>query len=227
MTETATLLTLLQHGDSFFPSGSLVFSGGLETLAEEGRIGSADEVESFLRAQIHGRWADFDRAVVAGAHEAAPDLAALAELDRLVEAQMLVRELREGSRMAGRALLGVHARLATAGAAAYREKVGAGEAPGHVAVVQGLLWRAVGLASDDALRLSAHQLCVGLLGAALRLGLIGHIDVQRIFAALHGDIVSIIDGRPLPAPQETTAFCPEADIAVMRHEAASSRLFAN
>lgn len=227
MTEAATLLKLLQQGDSFFPSGSLIFSGGLETLAEEGLITTVDEVAQFLRSQIFGRWADFDRPLVAGAHDLAPDLEAVAELDRLVEAQMLVRELREGSHKVGRALLGVHSRLETAGAAAYRDLVIAGEAPGHATVVQGLLWRAVRLGRRDALLLSAHQLCVGLLGAALRLGLIGHIDTQRIFASLHLDIASIVETRPLPSPLEISSFCPEADIAVMRHETASSRLFAN
>ena len=126
MTEAATLLKLLQQGDSFFPSGSLIFSGGLETLAEEGLLTTVDEVAQFLRAQIFGRWADFDRPLVAGAHDAAPDLEAVMELDRLVEAQMLVRELREGSHKVSRALLGVHSRLETAGAAAYRDLVGAG-----------------------------------------------------------------------------------------------------
>ena len=89
-----------------------------------------------------------------------------------------------------------------------------------------MLWHALGLAPRDALLLSAHQVCVGLLGAALRLGLIGHIDTHRIFASLHLDIASIVETRPLPSPLEVSAFCPEADIAVMRHETASSRLFA-
>jgi urease accessory protein len=225
MDEPTDLLAALQHGDSFFPSGAVSFSWGLETLQADGRVTSASQVAAFVADQLCHRWASFDRPALAAAHGAAVDLDEVRRIDDLVEAQTLAAELRSGSRRAGAALLAVHEKLGTAGAAPYRALVRAGEAPGHAAVVQGLVWWGAGLSLPAAEAVSAHGLCVGLLGAALRLGLIGHVEAQRSLQALRGEIAGILSAAPLPLAA-LRAFTPEADIAVMRHETAETRLFA-
>lgn len=225
MDDHAGLLASLQHGDSFFPSGAVSFSWGLETLQAEGRVTSVDDVTKFVEDQLRNRWATLDRPALAGAYEAGTDLDEIRRIDFLVEAQTLAAELRTGSRRAGAALLAVHEKLGTGGAAAYRKLVGAGEALGHACVVQGLAWRGVGMTLPAAEAVSAHGLSVGLLGAALRLGMIGHIDAQRCLQGLRETITRLL-GQERLAVAEFRAFTPEADIAVMRHETAESRLFA-
>jgi len=126
-------------------------------------------------------------------------------------------ELRAGSRHMGAALLGVHARLATRNAASYRAWVLADRAPGHVAVMQGLLWRDVSLDLEIAFAVAAHGFCVGLIGAALRLGLIGHVEGQRCLATLRSLIAEVLE-MPLPGMDEVSTFAPACDIAFMRHE---------
>lgn len=226
MTDQASTLAALQFGDSFFPSGATAFSWGLETLNAMGRVREAGEVAAFLRGQIAGRWAPFERPVVVAAHRAAADLEAVREIDHLVEAQSLASELRDGSRRGGLALLAVHEGLGTAGAAAYRALVLAGRAPGHGPVMQGLLWAAAGVAERDAELLSAHCCAVGLLGAALRLGAIGHLDAQRAYAAARPLVLDLLD-HEAPDIESIGAFAPQAEIAVMRHETEQARLFAN
>jgi len=225
-TDAGALLAALQHGDSFFPSGATAFSWGLETLRADGAVAAADDVERFIAGQLAGRWATLDRPALLAAHRraAAPD--EVAAVDAELEALALARETREGSRRAGAALLGVHERLGTPGAAAYRQRVRAGSAPGHLAIVQGMMWRAAGLGETAAAAASAHALCTGQLGAALRLGLIGHVEAQRILAALRPEICRIL-AEPPPPVGAWRAFTPAADIAVMRHETATVRLFAN
>ena len=44
MPETQSLLGALQFADSFFPSGSIAFSWGLETLRTDGEVVSAQQV---------------------------------------------------------------------------------------------------------------------------------------------------------------------------------------
>ncbi len=110
--------------------------------------------------------------------------------------------------------------------APYRAVVRSGRAPGHAAVVQGLVGRGVGLALSACEALSAHTLSVGLLGAALRLGVIGHVDAQRGLQQARPAIAEILAG-PAPGVEVMSAFTPEAEIAVMRHETAETRLFAN
>lgn len=225
MADPAGLLLALQHGDSFFPSGGTAFSWGIETLGREGLL-SAETLPAFIAGQLAHRWASCERPMLAAAHAAAGDLDRVQALDDRLDMLTLARELREGSRRNGGALLAVHERLGTPNAAAYRRRVRAREAPGHLAVMQGLLWAGAGLDQRAAAALSAHMLCVGLLAAALRLGLIGHVAAQRCLAGLRPLAARLVAEPPRPV-SAVTSFAPEAEIAVMRHEAGGSRLFAN
>ncbi len=224
--DNRSLLAAFQHADSFFPGGAVSFSWSLEALRADGMVRAADDVARFIAGQLRHRWASGERPVLAAAHAAGDDLDAVSAIDHLQEAMALPAELRQGSRRMGAALLGVHARLRTPNAAAYHAEVLANRAPGHVAVVQGLVWRSVGLDRDAALAVSVHGFCVGLLGAALRLGLIGHVEGQRTLAALREVIVEIM-ATPVPSLDDISTFTPACDIAFMRHETQTGRLFAN
>jgi len=219
------LLAALQHGDSLFPSGSIAFSLGLETLREDGRMAGPADVERMIAMQITGRWATCDRVFIAAAHGAA-DLTALAGFDRRLDAMTLPREMRDGSRRNGAALLRVHAELGTPGAPDYRALVRADEALGHLSIVQGLVLAGVSLERDEALAVAAHVFTVGLLAAALRLSLIGHVAAQAALGRLHETIDAAL-AAPLPAPDAAFAFTPVTEIAMMRHEVSTGRLFAN
>ena len=210
------LLGALQHGDSFFPSGSVAFSQGVETLHIEGRLPDGEDVGRLLREQVLGRWAECDRAVLTAAHRAADDL----------EAATLPRELREGSCRAGAALLGVHGQLATRNAQAYQERVGRRTAPGHLAACQGLLWRGAGLSEAEAAAAAAHALCVGVLGAAIRLGAIGAVEGQRLLTAMQPALAEML-AQPPPPIEALASYAPIVELAVLRHEQIDSRLFAN
>jgi urease accessory protein len=224
VTGDASLLAALQHGDSFFPSGSLAFSWGLETLCNDGVLRNGTDVEGYVRDQLRHRWATMDRSVLVAAHRAGGDPESLAPIDRLVEAMALAREAREGSRRAGAALLSTHESLGNERAATYHKLVRAGRALGHLAVVQGVVWSGAKLDEATASAVSAHTLCVGLLGAALRLGSIGHIDSQRSLARLRNDIIEVL-AAPVPALEDLGVCTPETDVASMRHETESTRLF--
>jgi urease accessory protein UreF len=69
-------------------------------------------------------------------------------------------------------------------------------------------------------------LCVGLLGASLRLGVIGHTKVQAVFGHLHEIISGTLKETSIPL-EGVSAFSPEQEIAVMRHENSTHRLFFN
>ncbi len=217
------LLATLQNADSFFPSGGIAFSWGLETLVADRQAG---ELCSFVAGQLENRWAPCDRPALVAAFRAAGDVPRLDRIDRELEGVTLADELREGSKRAGASLLTVHERIGTAGAAQYRMAIRQGAALGHLPVVQGVVWRGAGLDEVGAQAASAHLFCVALIGAALRLGVIGHLQGQATLLSLHGPIAKAIDA-PVPGVSQLYACTPAAEIAAMRHEVQSSRLFAN
>jgi urease accessory protein len=226
MNDESTLLTALQHADSFFPSGGTAFSWGLESLCNDRQVRSADDVHRFLIGQLRHRWASCDRPFLVAAHRAATDLDAVATIDRALEAMTLPREMREGSARAGGALLSSHDRLGTSGAGDYRKRVREGQAPGHLPVVQGLLFAALGLDEGTAGAVSAHMLSVNVVSAALRLGVISHVDAQRILTATRPLVTDLLRSPP-PSIDEAGVYAPATDAAVMRHEVQTARLFAN
>ncbi|MBI1397697.1 MAG: urease accessory protein UreF [Betaproteobacteria bacterium] len=226
MSDLSGAMALLQLGDSFFPSGAASFSWGLETLRAEGHLARAGDVEAFLAGQIRLRWATFDRPVVLASHRAHGDLEVVAAVDREADAATLAREAREGGRRIGAALLRVHAGLGTPGAASYRDRVASGHAPGQLAAVQGLAGFGCGLSESATCALSAYGVGVAIVSAALRVGLLGHLDGQRILSRCRPLAVEVAAGPPAGI-ESLHAYTPMAEIAMMRHEVGTGRLFAN
>lgn len=134
MSDAARLLCLLQHADSAFPSGAVSFSGGLEALRNDGLLADESALHGVLREIMVGRFLPFDRVLIAAAWDAAPAVDALARLDDSCDTATPPRELREGSRRAGAAMLSVHARLGTPGSHEFRARVTAGDAHAHLPV---------------------------------------------------------------------------------------------
>jgi len=243
MSSLTSSLLALQQADSFFPGGAVAWSWGLETLVADGRLGAAAgvpvprrqrgvprdrsaQVSGFVQGQLRHRWAGFDRAFLSAAWHAAADPQTLCDLDAQVEALTLAEELREGSRRVGQSLLGVHVAMGTPGAEIYQRYVQAGEALGHLPVVQGLLWQRLGMDHDHCQLASAHGLCTGLVSAAVRLGVMGHLDAQRVLTDIQPLLLDLL-AQPVPELTDACGFTPMAETAVMRHETQELRLFAN
>lgn len=231
-TDLISQLSALQHADSFFPSGGVSFSQGLETLYTDREVKDADTLAVFVEGQLLHRWRPFDAPALVLAHQSSADLNALVEIDAAFEAMSLATELREGSRRAGGALLSVHEKLGTTQASAYRQRIAHKTAFGHLPIAQGLVWGCCGISVNDTRAISAHLLCTGLVSAALRLGLIGHLDAQRVLLRVRPVLIDLLDDAwpDLNSVEDLfdfSAYTPATEIAVMRHETHDARLFAN
>jgi urease accessory protein len=229
--DASAMLNMLQFADSFFPSGATSFSWGLESLKLDGKVAGAEQVFELLSSHVEQRWAGFDRPLMQAARDAwsqrgAAALGEAMELDRLCEAMNLARGWRDASRRLGFTQLRVHADLGLGIAQVYLDQVRASGLPGHLPVVQGLLWGAYGLSPAGCDAMVASGLCTTVVGAALRMGLIGHTDGQRLIARARPLIARVI-ASPVPSLDELWTGAPALDVAAMRHEPRRARLFAN
>jgi urease accessory protein len=222
----AELLAALQHADTVFPSGAVSFSWGLEALYNRGIVTDSDMLSAFAAAHIKGRWANLDRVMMVHAHRARGDLQRICELDALTEAQSLSAEQRLGSSRMGDAFLRTHQKLGTPLAKDYAGLIRQGQAYGHIAVVQGLIWGQLGFEPLQIQAMAAHGICTGLMSAGVRLSIIGHVDAQAIHAGLLPVIASIIE-QPVCCAEEAYSFIPQIEIASMNHETDEMRLFVN
>ena len=211
-------LRALQLADSGFPSGAFAYSWGMETAAENGRLDRAG-FGPWLAVEMLGRWAQFDRVVLADAYRTDDELPVDARTDCLFMAE----PLRARSAEAGQAFLSATARLGDPVAVRFRGAVLDGEAAGHLPVAQGAVFRSMGLELAPALAVSAHVAAQGLAGAAVRLGLVGALEAQGILRDLQPEFAPFT-APPLPGTLPAS-FAPISEIAMMRP--GDGRLFAN
>ena len=224
-----SLLLAMQQGDAAFPNGAFAFSNGIEGLAALKLPFDSAALRRHADASLRYRWAGTDRVVLIHAYRAGPDLRRLAEVDDAMECATLSEPLRNGSRRAGQALLASHVRLATPGAAPLKAAIAERRLVGHLATIQGRVWRAIGLSEAEAIAVSGYQALSGLTSAAVRLGRLGAIEAQAIVR----DLLPVVEVCALHLPDpgdgdvELTSFTPLIDIAAMRAADADVRLFAS
>jgi urease accessory protein len=221
----SALLTILQHADSAFPSGSFAFSNGIEGLAAMNAPLDRSGLRDVIAMVLRHRWATSDRVAVVRAHRAGDDFGELAALDGAVEAATLAEPLRSGSKRNGQALLAAHTRLGTPGAGEFRAQIAAEKLHGHLPVVQGFLWRARGMSENDAMTVSGYTTASGLIAATVRLGRIGAVEAQAVLAALLPTIADL--SVPVALNAQIESFLPWVDAAASRQAHAHLRLFAS
>lgn len=211
MAEQAQLLAAIRFADSAFPSGGFAFSSGLEGAHRDGLVRDEADVGAFTAEQLESRWHRCDRVLLRQAWSAADP----AEVDALAEAVATMSVLREASRRAGAATLATFAAVLVPndGVVGYRAAVLAGAAPGHLPVAQALCLRAAGLTVETAETVAAWQVVSGITGAAVRLGIIGHLGAQRVTTSLSPLLLDVLRREPRSTP---TAFTAYADIAAQR-----------
>lgn len=230
------LLGLLQLADTSFPSGAYTLSHGLETMVADGLVRTAADVGEVLEVSLASRFARADLPALLWAHDAAhgfetddrPGLVAVLAIDRQLRAVKLAREERDGSERVGRRIVIEASALApSACLGAYDAAIRAGEAPGNSAVAFGIAANAFGIGRHQAALASGMSHATAFAMAALRLGVIGHREAQRVIRAAVPSIERAIDIAASVEWLDLRPSAPQLDIAGARHEMALARSFAS
>ena len=218
-------LALLVWLSPAFPVGGFAYSHGLEWAHEAGDVVDRDSLERWLSDLLACGAARNDAILFACAHRAAAldDREMLAGVAELALALAGTAERRLETATQGEAF------VAAAGAAwpcAALDRL-RGVAPGPVGypVAVGVTTAGHGIALVESLEAFGLGFVQNLVSAAVRLGVVGQTDGQRVIAAL------------LPAVRELAAFAETAslddlggcafrsDLASLQHETQYTRLF--
>jgi urease accessory protein len=221
-----SVLQAIWQADGMFPSGSFAFSYGVEGVAALRPKLDGAALTELTTAILRQRWATCDRVALVQAFRHSRDLEIIASIDRAVEASTFGETLRDGSRRNGASFLASHARLGEAAALGLRDAVRSNLCLGHIAVMQGAVWQAIGLDEHLAQLASGYSAAAGVIAAVVRLGAIGALEGQKVLR----DCLAVIEAlaaRPVSGDDEFSSFVPFVEIAAARHARADLRLFAN
>jgi urease accessory protein len=221
-----SILQAIWQADGTFPSGSFAFSYGVEGVVALRSELDGTALTELTATIIRQRWSTCDRIALVQAFRAAGDLHAIAAIDRDVEASTFGSTMRDGSRRNGGSFLASHARLGAATARRLRDAVRAGVCLGHIAVMQGAVWQAMGLDENLSQLASAYGVASGVTAAAVRLGAIGALEGQKVLCGCLPLIETLVS-QPVPDDAELSSFVPFLEIAAARHARADLRLFVN
>jgi len=221
-------LALMQLSSAFFPSGSFTLSHGLETLVQTQMIRSPEDVKRFLQVMLHNKVGATDGVALRHAHRASVNDQhdEIVAIDQRLFAQTLLNPVRESQRKTGRALLRVarstwpHPRLEH-----LHRAIQAQTTPGLHPVMFAVVGQVAGLDEDSTVFAFLHNFLTELCGAAIRLGVLGHVSAQILVQELGPELEAIAHSSADAEMEDLWSCTPFLDIAQLSHSALPQRLF--
>jgi len=209
---------LWQLADSAFPAGSFGHSGGLEAPSQLGEVTSSCLLENYVRSALQ----QLTRASLPFVLDSHAAPARFADLDQLCDTFLSNRVANRGSRLVGKSFI-VAAEQSFRSAALTNFRNTASFA--HFAPVFGVVARLLEVDRPSTARLFPFINVRGLLASAVRLGIVGPLEAQR----LQFKLSSIAESTAQASLQFTTAdiahTAPLLDIWQGAHDRLCSRLF--
>ncbi|WCI07810.1 urease accessory protein UreF [Arthrobacter sp. OVS8] len=215
-------LALQQLCDSALPTGAFAHSLGFESYIERGLVHDEAWFGVWLSAFVGQQLTYSDALAIRFLYE---DLA-VAELDALLTAQLLPRQLREASTKMGTRLLEIGAEIfPSPDLTDYRELVGSGRAAGHQPLAFAVVARSLGVPLPEALAAYLFAAVTSLTQNAVRAIPLGQNAGQRLLRQAAGDVTAAVARAGSLDLSDFGAVSPGLEISQMRHERQRARMF--
>ena len=206
--------------DSAFPTGVFAHSWGLEAAWQQGEVPNLPALQRFLAASV--QQTAFGALPLLNAAYREPDQ--WRAFDELADAFLTNPVANRASRVQGRTLLSTAGRvwpsveMATVAEAADRGCA-------HVAPLSGVVFQLIGLPVETARTAMLFGTARGVLSAAVRLGIIGSYDAQRMHHNAGRDLPRLLERCNTLAAEDVCQTAPVLDILHAGHDRLYSRLF--
>ncbi len=219
-------LSMMQLSDSFFPAGTYTMSNGIEALSKRKKI-STEELQKLIATHLERQVGPADCCALGAAYECAAksDIAGVLQADSALFSIKLVEEVRIASARSGANLVRCVAAFSDDKVLAEYEKVVAEKnAAGLYPVALAVACTALEIPKKQAGLMFLYSFCVGMTGAALRLGIIDHVSAQKMLHQLKPAIAEAAENVDRPLDQ-MWQFAPGIDVMQLEHERLDSKMF--
>lgn len=211
---------LWQLADSAFPTGGFAHSAGLEAAYQAGEVTGVEDLRRFVRDAI-GQAGRAGLPLLTAAHR---DPGRLEALDGIADAFLTNAVANRASRVQGRAMAATCLRIWPRPALADLD-ARARAVRGHYAPLAGAAMRALDVPLDAAQRLFLHATARGVAAAAVRLGVAGSYEAQRLQSDCAPRLDAVFDRCRVLDERDLAQTAPIADLLQWSHDRLYSRLF--
>ena len=227
---SAEEISIMQMSDSFFPTGMYTMSNGLEALFYVRKVvNDPNSLRDLIRIYLEYQIGPADCTALGNSYEYSKkkDIEMLSGVDQTLFSMKLIREIREATTRSGTQLIRTVSSFISDSEVlnGYGEAIKRKEAYGVYAVALAVVCSALGISKQNAGLIMLYSFSVSIIGAALRLGVLQHIEGQRIIHELKPTIVKTVlqnIDRPVTSMWQ---FAPDIDILQIAHEKMDSKMF--
>lgn len=219
-------LKLLQFGDSAFPVGAFSFSNGLETAVQHEVVHDRATLHEFVRTVTRAAATGDGVATLVGHRGAAAgDLDVIRQADEAVHLRKINEETRTMTVRMGRKLAEAANRIV--GESLLKKRAGetGTGVPVTYPVALGVLFAELGLREEDAFAAHQYGAASTVLGAAIRLMRVDHLDAQSILFAVNEKATDDYQEVRTATLDDMQGFAPHLDILAGAHQHAHVRMF--
>ncbi|MGG5172307.1 urease accessory protein UreF [Pseudarthrobacter sp. J1738] len=221
-TATSYQLALQQLTDSALPTGAFAHSLGFEGYVERELISDERSFRVWLSAFISQQLSYSDGLAIRLFYQGT----AVEELDTLLSASLLPRQIRQASIKMGTRLLEIGAEVfASAELARYRNLVTTGRAAGHQPLAFAVVARSLGVPLAEALAAYLFAAVTSLTQNAVRAIPLGQNAGQRLLRSASDDVATAVEKVMHLTLDDFGAVSPGLEISQMRHEFQRARMF--
>ncbi len=222
-------LSLMQLSDSFFPTGFYTMSNGLETLFDEKRITGENDIEDFISSLITNQLGPGDCVALSSAYDSTTenDIEKIILADKTLYSMKLIKDVREATCRSGSQMLKCVKILIRDNDILnqYSDSVSNSKTPATHPVVTAVCCNILGIEKKRAMLLMLYGFSTSMVGASLRLGLIDHLQSQKIIHRLKPLVKDTVENNITKKLDEMWQFAPESDVIQILHEQKFSKMF--
>ncbi len=222
-------LGVMQLSDSFFPTGIFATSNGLEFLFTGKKIQGITDLVKMIRVSINQQIGPSDCIALANVIDSADknELDKVMEADKIVFSTKPVKEIRNASVRSGVQLIKCVSEFVKDNKILnqYKDNITKNNAYGVFPVAFGVCCNALKINKEKSMAMMLYGFTVGMVGAALRLGIIQHFEGQKIIHSIKPIISQTIKEYSNKSLLEMWQFAPQVDIVQMSHEKMDSKMF--
>jgi urease accessory protein len=215
-------LALQQLTDSALPTGAFAHSFGFESYVDAGVVRDEGSFGVWLGAFVSQSLSYSDGLAIRLLYEGVD----VGELDSLLSASLLPRQVREASLKMGLRLLEIGGEVFPSPALElYRDLVSQGRAAGHQPLAFAVVARSLGVPLQEALAAYLFATVTSLTQNAVRAIPLGQNAGQRLLRQAADDVAAAVERITQLAPDDFGAVSPGLEISQMRHERQRARMF--